>query len=612
MKESLQTIIVSSNSKFSDCIWEFLDDSEQLSHFPKGRLTIDWKEFSELPASLIEEIKIVAFLLLTTKKLSPLTVVCHIREFRIFVSLICEDTSLEINERSIVKRKVYTIEHLCDLDIGLIARGFVLYDRSYKRDIKRILKFIPNSYFIELVDSQFSKVGWSAIQLRSLKNATYKTKEPRNIVCVPDEAVSYLVANASYLVFLFLFLFTRKKEYRIELEACANTYQSYFEHINEFTALFNYYRQIYSGKFEESCDTVLRRRIKASSQRSVEDFQREILKIHSAALYLILQFTGMRYGEVAHLKYENLVDGPFGISLIKGNVKKKSKSKHITKKDTWVACPIVKTSFEVINIITTLSGQNRILSTAFISMKKRNSRPMANNTLTNRLRTFLWDIDVNRLFTYSETKLHERGNAIKPKFELSPHRLRHTVSNLLVRGGLNVVDLSRHFKHLSFSLHSLFSVPDVTIGYGNISYEILNSKLLLDKAIGEIELKIQNRNNIQGPGALTFKELMASNLDGCFRDTLVDVGLCYCMGRNRILSENGELEEPPCIKFGECQSWRCRNAFTTIDKLPRWEAFLKDINRRIDNPDFLHLRPSLMFARGTTIKVINKLKHDPS
>lgn len=609
-KNKLADLQVSKDSFFRDSTWFFLDESSrQLSHMPQSRLTLYW-ETPILPDSLISELKIVALLLLTEKELSCITVVGLVKEFQSFLSFICEDTAVRPRDS---ENSFYTIEYISDLDIDLISRGFELYNCCYNKYVLRVLRFLPGSYFSKLVDPVRSNFQWKKGQLRFLKSAIYNAKGGRTRTFLEDDLVFFLISNASYLCYLFLYKLTGEVQYKSEFTSSQHKYVSYFEDVPDFSLVFSYYRQIYTGNFEEYGDTFLRRRIKKVTGRSTEDFQREMFKVQSACFYLVLQFSGIRYSEAVYLEDSDLIDGPFGIDLIKGNVIKHRKSKNLKANDTWVAIPIVKAAFQAIKYINLLTGQSKVFSTAFVTRSKRNLRPMGNNSLSTRLCAFLHDIDVKREYSDDNKGLLSfRHRKIKPSSVISPNRIRQTVANQLIRGGLNVVYLSRHFKHVSLTLHTLFSVPDVTLGYGNISFEIMRDKTLFDKTVREIENAIMTRSNIQGPGALSFKDFRKSISEDKLMDSIVDVGLAFCMGRNKVISESGKLEEPPCVRFGECQPWRCKNSFTTIDKLARLETFLKDTASMLNDLQYSHLYPVLSIAKNASEKIVARLKSDPT
>jgi integrase len=604
----LEEIQVSDRSRFGDTVWDFFHD---YSLPPPSAMTIKWYEIEDIPPTIIDEIKLIALLLLVEKGLKPITVVKLMKSFRKFIKVICKETAIEINEST-----VNTIEYLCDIDFDLLVFGANHYHHRDIRNVFRVLRFIPGCNFLKFLGSEHA-VPWNRNQIDDLPRGIASNRKARHYFQLDDNLVHFLIRNSTYLVNLFMYKLTGSEVYKTQVESNRDSYKSIFEDLDEFPLVFDYIRQLRT-EWETNCDPILRAKIRKITGYSVSRVSDEFYLIQSACQYLVLQFSGMRYSEAVNLKYNDLVEGPYGVLLIKGKVIKNRKSKHITNIDSWATVPLVKVAFDVSRRINEITGQEYIFSTFQLTgIKSRSRRIISNGVLNHRLNCLLVDLDEGRNYSQSPAnvmrlRMDLKTKLVLPEFKITTHRIRHTVANQLIKGGLNVVFLSAHFKHMSMSLYALLSVPDVTLGYGNISFEILKNRQLRERAISEIEDIVKRRKNIQGPGAYSFIQLKDTLEENDSLNHLVDVGLAICLGRNKIISENGSIEDPPCSKIGECQAWRCRNAFVTVDKLERWEQFYFTLVQMIDNPDYSYLIPVLNPAKHIAEKIINNLKNDPA
>jgi integrase len=604
----LEEVQVSHQSKYGDSVWDFFHD-ESLKN--PSSMAIRWLEFKDLPPTITDEIKLISLLLLVEKSLKPATVVGLIKAFRKFISLICKETAIEVSGTF-----VNTVEYLCDVDFDLLVFGISKY---YGRDIKyvfRVLRFIPGCNLPKFLGGERT-VSWNRNQIDTLPHRIIPTAKRKHIFQLEDSLVHFLIRNATYLANLFMYKLTGADNYKIQFESNRDVYKSIFEDVEEFPLIFDYIKQLLTESVTLSGHT-LRKRVRTMTGNNMRRVYAEIYLIQSACQYLVLQFSGMRYSEAINVKYNNLVEGPFGVLLIKGHVVKNRKSRHITNTESWATVPLVKTAFDVCRRINEITGQERIFSSfQLIGKNVRSIRINSSNVINRRLNSFLVGVDVERKYSHAPAtnKPQEMASRVKlvlPEFHITSHRIRHTVANQLIKGGLNVVFLSAHFKHMSMSLYALLSVPDVTLGYGNISFEILRNRQLTDRAVSEIEDIMKKRKNIQGPGANSFIQLRDSLEENDSLSHVVDVNLAYCLGRNKIISENGSVEDPPCSKVGECQAWRCRNAFVTVDKLDQWIRFLSTIDHMIAQEEYAYLIPVLNPAKLVAQKIINNLSNDPA
>jgi integrase len=596
----LQHLNVSPVSKFADPVWDFYDKE---SIVPRHNLRVFWNEYN-LPEQLVLEIKLVAFLLMYEKGNKPLSVIVKLKEIKLFLTSIYES-----NVTTVDSNKYHNVNSLSDLTLHDICEGFKVYKRPRVAYVFSFLTFVSISGFYGHF-SKNSPIQWNKLQIESIRFR--HSKSTRQFTGpLEDNLVCFLISNSTYLVNLFMFKLYGDDKYLIEYKENKRHYTSPLEEVDEFPIIFERYKEIRTGT-GNMCPKYLRADLKNKFPLGAQELHDELYLIQTACQFLFLQFTGMRYGEAVKIKFTNLIEGPYGIYLINGKVQKHRKSNHIVNTDYWATIPIVKLAFDAAMIISELGGQDRILSN--FNFTQRANGFMSPSTLNNRLCFFLYDVDVQRLFS-NECKPGEfgaRNKSIYPEHNLTSLRLRHTVGNQLVLNGLNLPFLSQHFKHLSISLYTLYSFADVTLSYGNISQEIINDPRLYSQAIKSIEDRIKQRDNVQGPGAKSFIDLRNSLQEGDRLDFVVEVGPSYCIGRNKVADESGRLEEPPCIKIGQCQSWRCKNAFTTIDKLARWEKLYEDTLSKLSDKKYNYLTDALLITKRACENIIKALKNGAS
>ncbi len=388
----------------------------------------------------------------------------------------------------------------------------------------------------------------------------------------------------------------------IDLLSAFNDYKDY--------RIFNLEQMKKRGRRDRlSISSKISKKFRAKYNISINKFKEELERIQLGARYLVMQFTGARYSEVISFKNGcvNLKNGNY---FIKGTLIKNVSDRAITGTDYWIAIPIVRDAIRVLEMITTYTLHDYLFAPNHAVVLNVKSRPLANNALNGMLNNYLCKIDLLRKYTrikeISKSKFGKRLiKSVKPEYQLSSHRIRHTLANQFLKHRANLVVISYHFKH-SYLAAKMYNIPnETTLGYGNIANEIFTSPVYNAEVKREMTESIYSPNAvIVGEGAQKFiksrteffageiskgkteKEIMNNLLK---RDLpFADVGLGLCGGKNTFSNDEGVEVQPPCIGQLQCNPLRCKNAIIPEYKIEHWIAHRNMNQKMLDSGKFSH------------------------
>ncbi len=366
------------------------------------------------------------------------------------------------------------------------------------------------------------------------------------------------------------------------------------------------YKRVASGSTSRTLKGSTSRTIAFRSKYGVscEKTRATVERAHTAAKYLLLQFTGMRYSEAVLLQKGCLTKLPTGDYVIKGTVSKNESINLLTGLDYWVACPIVRDAVSVLEEITRLNGCEYLFATNRYSAVKDFDKPISNLSFNNMLTCYLYDVDSLREYSFDTYIPSARQKSVQEPYRITSHRLRHTLALHMSRAGLSIPYISLHLKHV-YQAHRRFqSLQNVTLEYGGIGSDIFNNAVGFKQASREVAYALYHPDApVAGPSAEEFRQNRASYFTcmlgaGWEMDELMeylasqgrpmaDVGLGYCKGRREI-EENGVKQLPPCLGQLKCNPNHCKNAIITSIQVPIWIKVYKENRKHLNDSLLAH------------------------
>lgn len=597
--------VISKNSRFNDSVWDFFDLSDRnVSVHSRGKISIDWIKLPNIPGTLILETKMLVYYFIHVGGRKAITACTYTQSFLRFLNAVCEEYSTKYGSRHIS-----LVNHLVELDISIVRSGLekCRLNTVELAQVKMMLKFMLECGIGDIFDGPF------LINRKAIKNCIIGSKgyEDRKYDKVMgDKELNFLVNESAYLVCIFLTKLEPDHNSKFVQEVAREIRphkRSVIEKINDLPLFLKRYRE-YRASNNNSYNYMARKEIHSIIPCGLNDWLTELVKIHSAALYLILQFTGMRYSEAADIRSDDLRTTEHGLFVIKGAVKKHRQVK-MNNNDIWVAIPIVQAA---IRVALQLGGmcRNEFVFAPF--MRSSETGWLARNSLNNRMNKFLYDIDDERKFSmFSEAPDKKRWFLVNFDSWITLQRIRQTIASQMIRGNINISSLSWHFKHLYLTENNLSIISEVTLGYGNARMEIFTRKLDLKKlkSLYIEALKKTERFFTRKNASISMISDLAGNVEheSMLEQSLIDLGIAYCIGRNKIRQVNGVFIDPPCVKSGGCQAISCANAVFVKEKVNNLKAYYDSKVKQLEDPAFSYLRPQLTRLTLEVEKIIKQL-----
>jgi integrase len=555
-----------------------------------------------------------------------------------FLKVVCKRDSYPTTDDSAANNFIQTI-----YDITLVDIRCAFIDWTQKSRVGLLCKVLgaftsPLVHkYLPVPDTGEAAFNWNAHDVETLDLPIKKKSEPGQSDLyrdkpLPENLFRFLTMNAERDVLGFLLQLGRSTcapSTAIEKPAIFDMF------VNGFTSAYEEYLLITADKYI---------RVKSAEERSpglkpaqTKEFHarhrvtvgrvRDVIeKTLVAAKYLLLQFTGIRYGEAALLRKGCVELLPSGDYIVKGTVSKGRSINSPTGLDCWVACPIVRDAVAVLDELTRFTQCEHLFATSKYSATREVDRSVSVNSMNNMLSTYLYNVDARREYSSSNASTNALYQGVKEPYRITTHRLRHTIALYMSKAGLSVPYISMHLKHV-YQAHRRFeSVQDVTLNYGGIGRDIFQNAVGIKQANRELVNSIYHpRAPVAGPGAEEFKKNRTFYFAGAFAAglseeevlerlstrglPLADVGLGYCKGRREIV-EDGEKHLPPCLGQLKCNPNRCKNAIIPQNKVSIWIRVYKEARKRMDDPALAHIRPESIFYMIESEEVLKTLGID--
>jgi len=605
-------------SKFADDIWIFFDlNLERHNSVKSSKLRIEWAKFNNaLDPLVIFQLKVLAYCYYNGMAVRKI----RTKRKSIKAYTFCQNCKNIVNLFISVYKKRADHGHnsnssIADVIAKDIQYGLNSYNYAGTTGIKELLLLLCQPQIkeqIEKITNRSFDTAWTEYDVEQFTFPAYKPKKGKykNGTVITEDLVTFLIKTSSSDVKSLLhrmkintfdemkYVTTDTINFPIEIDLLSafNDYRDY--------RIINLEKMKKRGKRDRLCiSNKISKKFRAKYSISINKFKEELERIQIGARYLVMQFTGARYSEVISFKNGcvNLKNGNY---FIQGTLIKNVSDRAVTGTDYWVAIPIVRDAIRVLELITSYTLHDYLFARNHSVGLNIKSRPLANNSIISMLNKYLCKIDLIGKYTQlKEIAKSKKGKRIiktvKPEYQLSPHRIRHTLANQFLKHRANLVVISYHFKH-SYLAVKLYNIPNqTTLGYGNIANEIFTNPIYNTEVKREMIESIYSPNAVVvGEGAANFiksrteffvgeinkgkteMEIMNNLLK---RDLpFADVGLGLCGGKNTFSNDEGVEVQPPCIGQLQCNPLRCKNAIIPEYKIEHWIAH-RDMNQKMLN-----------------------------
>jgi len=632
---------VSSKSILSDDVWDFSDNRlERLNSVGNSKLKINWLLLESFAASN----SIIALKLLIGLKmngiaafrlrgnLKPNTVCNTARNLiELFIAIskyFCFVSSLEV-----MRIDIFNLEAID------IQKGLDNYNRESIHGLRAILLLLTDESFqreLQRLSNESRRLKFTEIDIRKLifPLREQASKKPLKATPLPDELLQFLIRTATSDLLMFL----RRLEIQptfdapvsspsaLEIPDSLDIKKCFFDYKNIRLAEIDHMKS--KGK-RGSYASKWRELFRENHQISPGEFKIWIERVQSAARYLILQFTGVRYSEAISFKNGAIVKRGDGY-YVRGTVVKGKNHLLRHSNDYWVAIPIVQDSIKFLELITEYTQHSFLFATNASKVLNVKPTQLTGGGMIEMLNNYLFDIDyLGQYSNRSNKTLANRGYSVKPQFRIGTHRIRHTLANQFYKHESGLLVAAYHFKQAYMAI-KMYNLPnEVTEGYGNIGNEIFSNAHRLQETRREIINSICHPDApIAGGGAAEFlknrddffageikkgktieqilKDLQKRNLP------FADVMLGFCGGKNNYLDEQGKEKSPPCIGQCKCNPAGCGNSIVPAIKKPQWESYLESNQKLLKDPGMVHAKEYLEYHIAEAEKVLKILNNENS
>lgn len=202
----------------------------------------------------------------------------------------------------------------------------------------------------------------------------------------------------------------------------------------------------------------------------IKKLRNAIWNSRRAAMWLILQYTGMRWSDACTLtkpKNSSIVREINGFPVIVGSVVKNVPKEMPLNHDFWYAIPVVQDAVRVLEYTQSLTKTDYLF--ASWNSGAATGKPMHSGSFSRSIGVLLGQLDVYkhyfRIFQVirNDGKVSNRYECILDGLSLHPHRLRHSLVAELARLEVGLPTISLQMKHA----HNAFrQFNQVTFNYG--------------------------------------------------------------------------------------------------------------------------------------------------
>lgn len=611
---------------FGENLWDFNDEkNSRLNSVDEAKLRIDWKEWEvKINKSITRDFKVICFVYLKCAKLvskknriKPNSIIPVLKNVLSIYQKVIDSSIIEIGDE-----RISLVQDNSDISISQFENVPITIQNQ--KEFKRILTAMANPVVSKFFNA---KPTWNQADIKNLKLITKSASNIKELSTKPfaDDFFMDMVKQTTLDVIGF-------KKY-ISMQIHTKVPQSYLKEISDifkvsdlkkafkdYVELRKYQRNksIEHGK-RESYASNLNKDFLYEHGVTVNQFYKNLKRIQRSAIFLLMQFTGVRYSDAVSFRKGCIAYRENGVYVIKGSHIKNNDSTLPDDIDEWVAVPIVRDSVEILELFQEFTFNSYLvsgLSSVYLNVE---DLPFSLSGLTGSLNMYIKD--------QSETNKNFENYCSDVNNHISLHRLRHTLALHLVRAKLGVPYISFHLKHVHTAVVGYKGVSNTTLGYGGIANEIFHSAPAMKQARREFYEEIYNPKSpiAGGENAQEFKRRNKEYFQGLMvpddeiEDVIADlkelsipfgdVGLGYCGGKKDIIQKDGTKTPPPCIGQLKCNPIDCGNAIIPKSKLPIWKKMHKVNEDRLNDPAFSYAKNDLQIFVDQSRKVIEHLRN---
>ncbi|MFD1030802.1 site-specific integrase [Metaplanococcus flavidus] len=615
--------------KFGDGEWDFSSNAnERRNSVSVSKLKFNWDSMAEaIGDGFVSDLKVLTYLLLFVPEIFKRNATKHNSLKINTVSLMIKKMGSVVEEIIISQQKEVNAHSFmfatCFGELSLKDFEKIPIHSTRVADVKRLLKYLSNPLIQKYL---IHRVKWNTADVKTLNIVNLPKSDVKEVSSTPIEDELYMTLIKQ--VTIDIISFKKSMKLNVHSKVTPNMLteidkKAYgFDVANAFEDYIKMRTQDREYALKRGTRQANTKTIRINFKRkygiSVQAFYEEMINGQRAAILAILLFTGVRYSELISLK-GNCILKRKDVYVIKGTVIKHKSDLLPTDVDEWVAIPIVRDAVEVLEQFQRFTFNSYIVSPLRTVYLNQKDLPMGPNAISEALNLYL-ETSKER----NDTLLKYAG---QPDHKITIHRLRHTLARQLIRGRLGLPYISYHLKHINAAVVAYNRTSNVTLGYGGISNEILNSAKQYHGAKEELIQEIYHPNAIVAGGRNAneftkrkkeyFQGLMVDDaeIDDIITDLknqslpFLDVGLGFCGGRKDIVLEDGTKQPPPCIGQLKCNPVDCGNAVIPKSKLPIWKKVHQDTVTKLEDDQFNYMELELKEVLKRAEYVINHFQH---
>lgn len=619
---------VSGKSRFADDQWDFTDDTKvRLNSVPVSRLVVDWGFYAilkeddgdethrsaVLPVSIIEELKVVAYVYLKLpsafrtrgiQSVKPQTLNTMIRALVLLFSDVYRDRYRNIVGWDMPPSYIHSLSNVTLEAIRWAQRGS---DRADGAALRKGLCVMAAPALQTIYVG--GPLHWNVNDVKNLDFSYPHVRDDYKKV-MPNGLFRFLSNTACADVVGFL-VFLGRTPCDTTIKSNISLKLSSPQHggrlFEDYVAIRKRDRQfIFSAGRTSNNSQTARRKFKSNYGVTLQEVFRYLYRVQRAAYTVIGLYTGARYSDMTSFKTD-CIECLHGTFVLRGTHTKAQDLGARENNDLWPAISVMRDALECLTQISRFTFNPYLISSCETVRIGVEPVALSLTGFTGALNNYLTEIDESQ--RWRDWKIHA-------------HQLRHTLAFQLARADVGLVFIAQQMKHLHTALHAL--PPNVTMMYGNIGELAQQRAMQSESAYLEVAKNLYDPDKpVAGGGAEAFKQRRKAYFEGMAAQgwtadevikhlakqglPFASVGLGYCGGKRETLLKDGTKELPPCLGSLQCNPGACRQALITQTHAPQWQK-VRDHNRTmVADPRMAHAKDVHRAAADAAQVVLEQL-----
>jgi integrase len=586
----------------------------------KWELEIDWdliqegteacrsreKKFNQeflpvLPKPLIGELKKLTFLYAISpatgvknhrRSVKPRTIQSKARSLSLLIGFVLRQDRLKNNKTD--------IKYLKDISLNKIRCAVDKYPYT-KHTLKELLEFVCHP--VTANNLRGGGPPWSKNDLDSIRGLNTKRKD-EGYTALSDSLFKFLSDESTRMVSNFMHAMGKEPA---DSFVDGETMRSFGESYPSFRDMLNDLRR---ARHEPDRSTRGNMYVKFKRRYGVgvKTVASLILQTQSAAMAVILLYTGMRSSELRSLR-AGCLSKRDGVYFIKAKIFKHEATLE-GRPGEWIATACVRDAVWVLEQIAALTGRTFLCGSVRTTDADKDA-PFTSCSLNARMKKLLDYLDSKK--EYKESNVY-------------PHSIRSGFVAQLAKAEVGLPYISMQLKHTH---HMLSHLPtETTLHYGNLKTFLLARATAVQEArLDYLRESYQSKTKLAGGGAARHRKRTEEFFRGAAlteeeKDSYLQklasggaaviptgFGLCTC---NFGDVEAVEESPPPCAGDLQCRPSICEHAVAMESSLPTLRSRLRHARNQLQRPSQAYARSSWEAQIAELEGMIEELGHDPS